>query len=79
MRRSLIRMISPTSLSAFSASIAKDGIATGAPSPTARKHQARAQSTAPAQSAAPTRPPQRPQGAAPGQFTPRGSLLDLTA
>ena len=71
-------MISPTSLSAFSASIAKDGIATGAPSPAARKHQARAQSTAPAQSAAPTRPPQRPQGA-PGQFTPRGSLLDLTA
>jgi hypothetical protein len=66
-------MISPSSLSAFSASVTNGGI-----SATGNVQKARAQPKAPPQppqSAAPQTTAPRP---APGTFTPRGTLLDLT-
>jgi hypothetical protein len=66
-------MISPTSLSAFSASVANGGI-----SATGDVQKARAQPKSPqppGQSAAPPSAPPRPS---PGTYTPRGSLLDLS-
>ncbi len=70
MRRSLYRMISPTSLAAFSASIANGGIA-GTPA-------ARVQPTA-ARAAPPQAAPATPPLTQPSQKLPRGSLLNLTA
>lgn len=75
MRPRLLRMISPQSLSAFSASIANGGISASGNVQKARSQQAPAQSTAPApQSTGPASAPPRQ----PGQFMPRGSLLDLS-
>ncbi len=75
MRPRLMRMISPHSLSAFSASIANGGISATGGVQKARNQQAPAQSTAPApQSTGPV--PGAPRQ--PGQFMPRGSLLDLS-
>jgi hypothetical protein len=69
-------MISPSSLSAFSASLAHGGIsATGGMSP--GRGEARAGQAGAAQ---PPQPPAQamPPGAAPGRKMPRGSLLDLS-
>jgi hypothetical protein len=76
MRRRLPFMISPSSLSAFSASIVQGGINAGSGVQTTRA-QARAAQSAPA---APPQPPLQaaPPGAMPGQKLPRGSLLDLS-
>ncbi len=75
MRRSLFRMISPSSLSAFSASIANGGIANGGISGV----QPVRTPPSPARAAPPQSAPQVPPQIAPGQKLPRGSLLDLTA
>ncbi len=75
MRPRLLRMISPHSLSAFSASIANGGIAAAGPVQKARSQQPPAPGPAPApQSTGPA--PGTPRQ--PGQLLPRGSLLDLT-
>ncbi|MCX7382186.1 MAG: hypothetical protein NT133_12350 [Alphaproteobacteria bacterium] len=75
MRRSLFRMISPTSLAAFSASITHGGIA-GVPTTRAKPAAARA---APSQAGPHSSAPAQPPLAPPGQKLPRGSLLNLTA
>jgi hypothetical protein len=76
MRRRLLDMISPHSLSAFSASIANGGISAAGHVQKARSQQAPAQATAPApQSTGSAAPGTSRQ---PGQMMPRGSLLDLT-
>jgi hypothetical protein len=75
MRPKLLRMISPHSLSAFSASIANGGISATGSVQKARSQQAPAPTSAPAPQSpgpAPVAPHQ------PGQFMPRGSLLDLS-
>ena len=77
MRRNLARMISPTSLSAFSASVTNGGIQPSGVRSTGDVQQARAQ--AGAKGPVPTITPRGPQTLAPGQYMPRGSLLDLTA
>ena len=71
----LMRMISPHSLSAFSASIAAGGISATGGVQKARSQQAPAQSTAPAPQ---TTGPAPGTARQPGQFMPRGSLLDLS-
>ena len=75
MRPKLMRMISPHSLSAFSASIANGGISATGGVQKARSQQAPAQSTTPApQNTGPASGTPRQ----PGQSLPRGSLLDLS-
>ena len=72
MRPSLLHMISPHSLSAFSASVAAGGV-----SPNARVQPARTQA-APASPSSAGGPPAPLTTRPPGQMMPRGSLLDLT-
>ena len=76
MHVSLPRMISPSSLSAFSASITAQPIAPTGPVPAPSPVQnARAQSTAAPAAAGNAAPlPASP----PGRVLPRGSLLDLS-
>ena len=77
MRRNLLHMISPTSLSAFSAT-------NGVSQAQATRIQPLNPLRAAPQGAAPSSPggiggmPSMPQGLSPGQRLPRGSLLNLS-
>jgi hypothetical protein len=83
MRPTLLRMIAPSSLSAFSASngVARDAAAGGISSASPIQ-PVRAQSQVapgrPGSGAAQSGGPQAPPTLAPGQVLPRGSLLDLS-
>ena len=81
MRPRLLHMISPVSLSAFSAS-ATNGVVSvsGAvsPSPAGRIPPLNPLRTTPQGGNAPSIPSSPPPGVAPGQRMPRGSLLNLS-
>lgn len=82
MRRKLFRMISPSSLSAFSQSIAQGGISTGSVHRATRAAEAMQQKQpgmkqAGAKDVAP--PPAPVIGPAPSRMLPRGSLLNQLA
>ena len=83
MRRKLFRMISPSSLSAFSQSIAQGGISTGSvqratrAAEAAQQHKQSGMKQAGAKDVAP--PPAPVIGPAPSRMLPRGSLLNQLA
>ncbi len=77
MRLTLPRMISPSSLSAFSAAVAGPGV-NGRVSGVAPVQQARAQSSGPPVSVGAAQANRPSPDAAPGRPLPRGSLLDLS-
>jgi hypothetical protein len=77
MRRKMLPMIAPTSLSALSVTAGTGGLA-GTQKAAATVQPARAQSAAPALSAQPSGRTSLPSGVNPGQTLPRGSLLDLS-
>ena len=79
MRRRLLHMISPTSLSAFSASVTNGAVLPGAGvDRAAGVSKARVPPQAGPASGAATGTTPLPQGMPPGQRLPRGSLLNLS-
>ena len=79
MQFTILRMISNGSLSAFSASVAQNGIGALQATPQLQRIRSQAPAQSSGMNAAPAGSPRpAPPQVQPGQILPRGSLLDLS-